>query len=173
MRITSILLICIVLSSCGNSTRTDPVTPAYFDLKGFFEQEALRLNKGNKTVIKTVSRNANKESGTVRVNWVTELALFTESDINKPAWKNSFKKISGPSKTEYTALENNLKTRCIAIIKISNRIKAIHIVNQTTNFLYTSIEKLDYYTDSAYSIKKQQTVKILGTNQYVVTGKLK
>lgn len=173
MRIIAILFICSGLFSCDNSNHTNRIRPAYFDLKGFFEQESLRLNRINTPVFKTISRNGDRESKKVRVNWTIELALFTESDINKPAWRNSYKKISGPGKTEYIALENKLRTRKIEITRSAKQITAICIINHTSNFLYSSTESLAYYPDSAYSIEKQQAVKILGTNQFTVTGKFK
>ncbi|HEY0670375.1 MAG TPA: hypothetical protein VGD22_19490 [Sphingobacteriaceae bacterium] len=174
MRILILLFICFTICACGDKSTTDKFTGGeYFDLKGFFEKESLRLNRLHIPVVKTVSRNHNSETKKVQVNWENELALFIESDINKPAWKNSYRKVSNGSSIEYTALEDNLKSRKIRIIRIADRVKSIHITNRTANLLYTSTEDLAYLPDSVYIIKKEQSVKMLGTNQYVITGRLR
>jgi hypothetical protein len=172
MRITGVLFVCLALFSCRHPTNKMEAFE-YFDLKGFFEKESLRLNSTNTSVLKTVSRNSIEETRKVTVNWINELSLFAESDINKPAWKKSYRKISNGEDVQYLALEDNLRTRRVRITRINNHVKSIHIINRTSNFLYNSSEDLVYYPDSVYIIEKQQQVKVLGTNHYLVTGKFR
>src|SRR5437868_4105224 len=63
----------------------------FFDLKAYFTSEVARLTKSDPLVAKTAVQN--KESETLRQhikNWDSELSLFVDADINKPAWANSY-----------------------------------------------------------------------------------
>jgi hypothetical protein len=171
MRILALIL-ALTCVACGNK-RTKALPDVYFNVQQYFEQEGLRLDKAGVSVLKTVSRNSTRETRRVKVNWTDELRLFAESDINKPAWRNSYKKMVSPGKIEYLATDDKLRTRRIEILQKDMRPIALHIVNRTSNFLYTSTEDLVYYPDSSYQIQKIQNVRFLGTNNYRVTGNLR
>lgn len=169
-----LIFLCLGLSSCTYPTASKSEDATYFDLKGFFEKESLRLNKMKQPIQKTVSRNGIQETKAVQTDWAKELSLFTESDINKSAWKNSYLKRTKKSGIiEYIALEDKLKTRRIEISKSGTRIKSIRILNRTSNFLYKSTETLAYFPDSIYVINKDQQVQLLGKNTYLITGRFK
>lgn len=143
----------------------------YFDLKGYLEKQELRL-KGA-LVDKTVSKNSDTERRQMKIrNWSSELSLFSASDINKPAWKDSYKKTTSANKIIYVALEPKLRTRSIEIIKQGNQVKSIVIINRSDNTLYSSAEHLEYFPDSLYRIEKKQNVILIGTNNYTVTGRI-
>jgi len=164
---------CFLFISC---TQPEPATVRrYFDLEGYFEQEIIRLEKQNSNVIKTVSRNGLAEKkDNISPNWITELSLFVESDINKPAWSDSYMIRSGKSSTTYTALESKLRTRSMLIRRNKGgNIKQIVLFNSTKNYLYSASEELHYIPDSLYSIKKKQDVILLGSNSYEISGSFK
>lgn len=162
-----------ILGSCkGVEEKT---STKYMDLKGFFEQETIRLTKANQKAEKTVTRNGVSETKKDFLpDWDVELSLFSESDINKPAWENSYKVYEDSTQTNYTALDNKLRTRSIRIRKNKSGIlNEISIVNRTTNNLYSSTEELTYIPDSLYRIIKKQEVILLGNNNYEISGILK
>lgn len=177
MRLTiaiSIISILLLSACAGDPGRKEKREIYFFDLRGFFEKEAERLNAANKTVPKMVSRNNVTEKKRVQLNWSRELELFTESDINKPAWKSSYRIRTGKDITEYIATDSNLKTRSVLIEKDGKgKIRHIQIINKTSNFLYTSTENLNYYPDSVYSIEKTQSVRLMGSNHYIISAPLK
>ena len=166
-----LLFAILILSSCSQSESSQD-TMAYADLKGFFETEIARLEKMNPEVYKTVARNKASETRSVGdINWKTELSLFSESDINKPAWKNSYKVLNQSGKTIYLASDSSLRTREISIDKDGDgKISKIKILNYTQNMLYTSTEQLTYIPDSLYQISKQQHVLLIGNNRYYIKG---
>ncbi len=125
-------------------------------------------------MLKTVSRNGEAETKTIKItNWPDELSVFSESDINKPSWKNSYKTSVSGDFTIYKALEPDLKTREIILKKQKNKIVYLMIFNQTTNKLFQTKEKLTFYPDSLYLIQRKMYVWFLGTNNYLIEGKLK
>lgn len=171
MIIRIFLMATIFLASCG-SDKHERSTNKYEDIKGLFASEAIRLNKLNPKIDKTVARNNAVESKKgITIDWKNELNLFSESDINKPAWKNSYKISGNANDISYTALDSNLRTRLIHLKKDSSgRLMHVFIVNKTHNYLYQSSEELSYIPDSIYKIVKKQNVILMGTNQYEITG---
>ena len=145
----------------------------YFDLEGFFNKEAERLKKTNNVVLKSVSHNKNREDKKVEIdNWETELELFKNSDINKPAWKSSYKQIKKTKLLIYSATDSSLKTREIKIrFSPTGKISGINIYNRIKTALYSSTEHLSYRPDSCYTVIKYQKVSILGENRYQVSVK--
>lgn len=161
------------LSSCKPEVRHDG-SQRYFDLKGYFSGEAQRLGKRHKAISKMVNYNNQPETKDIIIkNWQRELALFAESDINKPSWRDSYKQAISNDSIVYTAIDTNLNTRYIAIKLQAKKVSRVRIVNFTKNLLYQTKENLTYYPDSIYRIEKHQSVKILGANNYEITGKLK
>lgn len=164
----------ILISGCtlDNASKVKP--DYYFDLELFFKAEAKKLNKSNNIIHKTVTHNGITELKKLQIkNWEDELALFIQSDINKPAWEEAYQIDS--SKTDiitYKAIEDDLKTRLIEVKFKKGKPSQIKILNKSSNYLYQTKEMLAYYPDSLYSIKKEQKVTILGENNYQIEGKL-
>lgn len=171
MRYTFILAI-LILSACAGQ-KEEKAVKTYMDVKGFFDAEVSRLTSLNPEINKTVARNEASETRNMKnINWKTELSLFAESDINKPAWKDSYKIIKLSGKTVYLASDPGLRTREINITKDpEGRVRKITILNQVENMLYSSTEQLLYIPDSVYQISKQQHVAIIGDNRYFINGK--
>lgn len=146
----------------------------FFSLNTYFKQQARKLTKANFDVVKTVSRNGESETKTVKIeNWPGELSVFSESDINKPAWQRSYKTTVSGDYTIYKALEPDLKTREIMLKKTNNKLVFVMVYNVVVNKLFQTQEKLIYYPDSLYLIRIKQTVRFLGMNDYLIEGKLK
>jgi len=163
-------LLLFLLSSCfQNNKDNQPVTITYFDIKGFFEEEAVRLAQENPIVSKTIVKNSVKEEKLIKIkNWKQELDLFMESDINKPSWTSSYNIKENGDTTLYTALTPDLRTREIQIVKKGNHIHSLTIKNKVRNKLYESSENLFYFPDSIYRIDKSQDVKVIGINNYSI-----
>jgi hypothetical protein len=161
----------IILTGCKPDVKETGAALKYFDLQGYFNGEATRLNKLNRAVLKTVSHNGVVESKKVHIgNWTRELDLFIGSDINRPAWKDSYDVSNSDNILLYRAKDPDLTTREIMIKKENQHVKWIVIFNGTKNKLYQTIGKLTYYPDSLYAISKFQRVRFLGDNTYKVQG---
>ncbi len=165
------ILFLIFISSCSNPEEMKTKT-AFFDIKGFFETEVKRLTNKKSTVNKSVRQNEQSEiKKNLSVDWNNELALFIASDINKPAWKDSYT-ISGDSvHFSYVAIDTNLRTISVEIKKdLQGRPVFFKIKNMTRSRLYESSEELTYIPDSIYTINKNQSVRFLGKNTYQISG---
>lgn len=173
------LFICAIgtsgLLSCKPDVHVNSAEKRYFDLKKFINSDSARLNKLAPLVLKTAQHNSD-QAQTKRLkinNWGQELALFSASDINKPAWRDSYQISQQNDSVIYTALYPELVTRRMVITKKGQKIEKISIDNLTKNLLYQTQERLVYYPDSLYLIDKEQKVKLIGANRYKITGKIK
>jgi len=165
------LLLCLGYA-CKPEIKETGAELKFFDLKEYFSKEAGRLTKSKPTIYKSATHNNVTESKKLTVdNWPRELNSFTESDINKPAWRASYAADSTANAIVYTAKYPDLKTRRIEIKKDSGRVTGILIQNTIHNILYTTTEKLSYFPGDYYLIEKTQKVKIMGANSYQIKGK--
>lgn len=165
------LLFIIFISSCTIQEETKSKYD-FFDIKGFFEAEAKRLSDKKTLSNKIVTQNNQSEiKKGLSVDWNDELALFIASDLNKPAWINSYKRSEDDLIISYLAIDTNLRTRYVEIQKDKNgKVVFFKIKNITRNMLYESSEELSYIPDSSYIINKNQRVRFLGNNQYQIKG---
>jgi hypothetical protein len=169
--VTAIIILVMTAVSCKNDSSEAVGTAKFFDIKGYFRADSARLSKLNPSINKTVAHNNDTETQKMQIpNWGTELSLFSESDINKPAWRDSYKVQVSENNIIYLAKDSSLRTRRIIINKTGDRVKWILIINYTKNFLYESAEKLSYFPDSLYLIQKKQRVKLLGIDRYTISG---
>jgi hypothetical protein len=169
-------VILVSIQSCKGDIHAGSDTKQFFDLKKYFAAESVRLTKAKPLIDKIAVHNSIKEAKKVIVpNWNAELSLFSESDINKPAWKASYTASTSEGITTYTATDPDLKTRSIVIKKQQDKVKLILIYNSTKTTLFGkalswTTEELSYVPDSMYRIQKRQFARILGENKYFVKG---
>src|SRR3978361_57036 len=122
----AILMLVVGVSSCKNDGNSTSDTAKFFDIKGYFRADSARLSKLNPSINKTVAHNNDTETKKVQIsNWGTELSLFSESDINKLAWRDSYKVQVSENTIIYLAKDSSLRTRRIIINKTGDRVKWI------------------------------------------------
>ena len=169
--LVSVALLFSGLFACKPAVKETGASLKYFDLKGYFTKDTARLNKLYNQVDKTVTYKGATEHKKVKItDWGRELDLFIRSDINKPAWKNSYTVISNDEFLLYKAKDPDLQTQEMLIKLDKQQVKWILIYNRNHNLLYTTTEKLTYYPDSLYLISKMQKVRLMGTNLYKIKG---
>ena len=166
-----VIIFLVVLNSCKPDIKENGAALKYFDLKGFLTRDTAVLNRAYHQVDKTVIHNGVSERRNVKIyNWGQELNLFFQSDINKPAWKNSYTIINNDEFILYKAKYPELQTRELLVKLDKQKVKWILIYTRDQNFLYKTNSKLTYYPDSAYLIEKLQHVRLLGNNTYIING---
>ena len=160
--------------SCNNPAPS--AAGQFFDLKGYFTAEASRLHKLNPSINKKVVYNKSTQTTAVHIaDWQTELSVFSESDINKPAWRRSYTSSNAEGITTYAATDTNLRTRFVIVKKQGNKVRVILIFNEVKQklfgkWVYHTTEELSYVPDSMYSIHKRQYLRTQGLNNYYIKG---
>lgn len=169
--LTGVIWLLCLSYACKPQIKETGAQLKYFDIKEYFKDEALRLTKTGHVINKSVTHNGATESKKIKIaNWARELNLFTESDINKPAWSSSYTIDSTATNITYKAKYPELKTRYITICRENGEVSAIEIENDTHNILYSTTEKLTYLPNIFYQIEKTQKIKIMGGNSYRIKG---
>lgn len=164
----------LIPGGCGQSTPAgENTSAAFFSLEKYFAGEIRKLNADQPEIVKTVRKNGEEEQRTItEIDWAAELKTFSGADINKPAWLNSYSVDSSAGRLVYTALEDQLRVRSLEVrFSPENKVQAIIIQRKTGNYLYTSSERLEYYPDSLYSVKRHQDVRVLGAGEFQISGK--
>lgn len=167
------LILAGFLWGCGNSAPVPQATGRYFSLDGYFKSEMERLSSKQPMVEKTVEKNGTVERRSLaNLDWALELKVFRSSDINKPAWHNSYSIDSSETGLVYRAKEPDLRVRSVQItFGPGGAVTGILIRRSESNYLYTSGELLKYYPDSLYFIERHQEVRVLGPDEFRVSGR--
>lgn len=166
-------LVCFLLLLCLNACNTtnnkgegkDKNKTPFFDVKGFFEGQANTLTQKDIAIRKTATLNNEKEEQLLKdIDWASELSVFINSDINKPAWFQQYAKDStrqtNITTISYTALKPDLRTQSLNVTynNDSNEVTGISIQNKTDNIVYTQQEQLTYKVNKGYTIKTKQKI---------------
>ena len=161
-----------LLLSCGSPDQPKQETAGtYFDLKSYFNKEAQALNRRGPMVKKSVVVNDKAEEKQLKItDWVKELSVFMDADINKPAWKGEFQTINNANGTSYRSNNDQVPVKQVDIIKAGEKVKGVTILIHNSNYLYSSTDTLSYYPDSLYQIRKSQQIKLLSPKRYRITG---
>lgn len=164
----------LFITSCKKENQsTDSGT--YFSVRNFFTAEATRLAKLPILLNKTALSNQDSSNQRIeKVNWKKELTLFTESDINKPAWKQLFKIDSLRSadglKLSYRSIEASIPVKQILLTFKAGKLEKISAEKETNNFVFKSTEEWSYIPDSGYVLNVNQKVLWFFQNNYEVRG---
>lgn len=168
-----ILIFGIALVGCESAPQGGEAADQYFSLEQYFDREIKALNSRQPAVSKTVRKNSEREQRNLStLDWETELKTFRNADINKPAWRDSYSIDSAGGALTYKALEEDLRVRSLQVhFTPDGQVSAITIERKASNYLYASSERLEYYPDSLYSIERHQEVRLLGTDEFQVSGR--
>lgn len=180
---SALVWIMIVLVACSEIAPPTPSNPAinkYFSLKQFFDTEIQSLQSQQIVLHKFATLNGETEKKALsEIDWKTEFTPFINSDINKPAWKDSYRIDStasqfGELKIVYTANNPDLRTQEIVVTFEKDAItpKEIRITNQTQNPIYDTTEKLQYVVGKTYLIENQQKVMWMESDNFKIEGEL-
>lgn len=171
MKITSICILLLILTSCVQEEQNKVQFETYFNLKSYFEKEANRLNKLHLQVDKSVSINGETEHKQVQINdFKNELSIFIDADINKASWRDAFTVKKAEGLELYTTKNEKIPVKKVEIRYQNNKLKSIQILVSTVNILYRSSDTLTYFPDSLYEIKKTQKIKLLKEKKYRING---
>ncbi len=171
MRILAVLLCFVLFASCNQKEQERSKVNRYFDLAGYFKNEASRLTKNNIPIFKTVRINSKSEQKKLTIkDWEKEFSSFIDSDINKSSWKGSFIVTNQNNVKTYISNDEKIAVNKIEIREREGKVTAVKIFIHNNNDLYVSKDSLSYFPDSLYEIKKVQKIKLMEEKRYQVIG---
>lgn len=143
----------------------------FFDVSNFFHQQiqllTTRHNENKDWLIhKTIQHNNKSESHEIRINnWYKELALFQQTNINKPTLIDAYRidtlrdnATHAILRISYIALKNDITTQAIDIQYKNQQPYSISIINKSQNTVYTSEQYLEYIADKGYKVVQKQRI---------------
>jgi hypothetical protein len=137
-------------------------TSPYFDLAGYITAETERLSASKPTVEKTITLNGIIESQQLKtINFESDLRLFREADINKPAWLDKYtteeQALSADhSITTYVAQDSSLIVRELMVEKDQGVPIKIEIIRHTGTLLSDGRHRLTYEPATGYRVVTTQ-----------------
>ena len=144
-----------------------------FDNEKYFTDEALRLSALSHTIKKTSVLNGQSETREVTIaDWKKELDPFIRCNINKPAFRNSYKVDTVAdginNRIRFSAVEPHLAVRNVEIFLSGNRITRLQFATGDSNELYSTVRMLTYLPDSGYSVQGRQDMTMGRKSDYIV-----
>jgi hypothetical protein len=135
--------IIFLLTGCDSPQERQSRVMNYYDLKGFIETQVSTLNREKPEVTKIMKVSGKEETRSSKdVDWKKELELFSQADINKPAYSKSYIVEKPDSATVIYTLkkEETLPVRYVKIMldKKSGNPISIQVLLRAENKLYQS-----------------------------------
>ncbi len=172
-----------ILFGCGQTDTSKPVVGLkWFDLKQFVNHANTILPK-NAPFEKTLWVKGASETKKVSIaDWTTELAVFAQSDINRPAWRDKYQvdTVHSNATTDtaiahqirHVAKDKALRTRYLSV-SMSQKWEplAIEILNEQNNFFSHSQQHLTWDLRAGYSITAQQKMLFMGATETTLSGR--
>ena len=169
------ILVLSLLYSCNLNTSSSSSTQAedlyFFDLAGFFKQEIQQLNNTGVKAKKEVLYNDKQDVlQNQKLDYEKELAVFVHSDINKLSWREKYQADTLKEGNEirsitYKALDEQLKTRKIAIAFDQNQVSQIAIQNRLKSIMASTWQNLEYVPGKGYQVHGTQQMRLAGKDK--------
>ena len=136
-KVFGLLIFCALLSACDSEIK-EGKTKRYFDLKGLIESQIKTLNTQKPFVQKTIVMSDKSESQLVKtVDWAKELELFIQTDLNKPAFIQSYQVDSSSVSVKYTLKDTEkLPVKYLVISRVGENGILIEALVGNENYLY-------------------------------------
>lgn len=173
-------------TSCNGTVERDK--QEYFDMEGLVSQQIRLLNSLDPYLIKKASINGVEEEKNRKLDsaeWVSELSIFMETDINKPKLMGNYNKEELEKDNQkvilYTAKDPaEVQVEFLKIIYQNERLNSIESFFTEKNILYVTRRKLEMTFSqnqgepilSDYRITGQQKMILKDTINYKIDSKI-
>lgn len=163
--------------------------PAYFDLKGFLDEQRRDLESAAPSVTKTVKTDgaAPEIKHLARVNWERELGFFYEADLNKPALRGAYRAATAPlpgggQRVTYTRKAGERGAVRWLAVETGKQGTVTRVIAEQDeqNALFSSTRALALHCDPApahnrllsYAIEGRQKLVFFDATTYAVKGEV-
>ncbi len=174
--ILSLFIIILIFSCNGKTENSTSEVKTYFDLKEYFVQQAKTLQANTAYLQKKITKDGKVEQKIFnQVDWQKELKPFSDCDINKPAWINSYLMDTVFSNyntiLKYSARETSLPIQQLIVVFENDKLRQLTINKQSANSYYTAKNDYVFVPDSGFTITGSQEVMLAQKTNYSITAK--
>ncbi len=159
MRKVILYSLAILLSACTSEVQKND-TAQHYSISINKQVEQFKKTFQSNVITKIVLQEGIIEQKKINAEQLLkDINSFKEFDINKPAWKNSYRIIQSLNYTRFESLENKLTLKHIDVYGSLNNPDKIAIYFQNNNNLYYSSKYIQWDLKKSYSIFSIQDVK--------------
>lgn len=162
----------MLVLGCGNKEKnsTEKIKYYPFSLNDILDKEIEgNLNSADSAVKWLTYNNGKIEHKTIGIaSVISDLKTFSEFDLNKPAWQNSFIENKSNNKTRFISKDSHLSIQYIEITGTLNEPQHVRIYFRNTNNLYESVKIIEWEIGKYYSIYSKQDVKGMEADELFV-----
>ena len=151
-------LLALLLPACAPSEKAGDLR--FFDLAGFARREQLRLSALG-PVEKSVNLDGKEERRILkRPDWKAEMDLLAGADINKPAWKDSYRadtlrnEDGSPSMLDYRSVDPKLRVQRLEIFLGEDGVDSVSARMLVSNPLHDTEERISYGSAGRYDYSR-------------------
>lgn len=185
-RFFGLLVLSGLVMNCDNSAQQAKQPDVYYDVASFVKGQIELLNKVKPTVSKVLDIKGEQQTqNTAAVNWSRELELFTQADINKPAFRSSYL-VSRPDSLTYRYTlkpgeKLTVQSLSVQLDSGTHQPRKIEAVLTTTNPLYHSERRILLESGPGlgkrwqvrhYRMNGFQQLTFFGKNDFSVEGRI-
>ena len=151
-------LLVLLLPACSPAEEAGDLR--FFDLAGFARREQVRLSAIG-PVEKTVTLDGKEEKRFLeRLDWKAEMDLLAGADINKPAWKDSYRAdtlrdaAGTPILLAYESLDPKLRVQRLEIFLREGSVDSVGARMLVSNPLHDTEERISYGSAGRYDYSR-------------------
>lgn len=178
IRLIPTLFFFFILCSCGELAKTEQEKMPYFDLKGFVQLEAEKLDGTEVILISRVQGEENREEKILTENqWLEQFDTFIQADINKPSLYLSYDtKVKNNILIHSLFEDSNEKVKEIKITYIDDKVISATLKSSEENLFYSTTTFAELYINNAtqkvdhYSIETTQKIWFLKPSNIKIIG---
>lgn len=142
-----LLLFSLMVLGCNASDQRN-TEKWFFDLNAFADKERIRLGDGVSVDKKITLDGVHEAQHFDDYTWTAELAMLSEWDINRPAWKDFYTAdttLSGYSSLYvYQSTKEHLQVQKLVIRTTQGEVDSIFINTRVKNPLHTTTAEFEY-----------------------------
>ncbi|MCO6477553.1 MAG: hypothetical protein J5I94_13060 [Phaeodactylibacter sp.] len=161
-------LLALACSSCsgGEGKVGVRIPDAFFDLKGYMENEIRRLSEKQPEVRKRIAIDGRAEEKTLdSLDYKKELDIFSRSGINKVAWLDKYQvdstfRAGQLRQVAYTSKDKSLKTHLLEVQFSDGEVSQIHVQNRTESIVADVGQEMWYYPGEGYKLVSRQSTAL-------------
>ncbi|MCE7043697.1 hypothetical protein [Dyadobacter sp. CY312] len=171
-----LFLAVFLILSCDSKVEDDQNNEKiFYDLAGFVNQQVSELNKLKPAVTKmTIMGVESNQIETSDINWQKELELFSQADINKPAFRQSYS-VSRPDSSTFLYVSkegDRLPIRRLQIVVDStNAPLVVEAFIKSDNKLYTSEKSISMRCSNVGNMLMIKSYRVEGFQKLVMMDK--
>lgn len=174
---SGIFFLFILFEACTD-VKVIPQEKIYFSISSYIDQLSLKLDSNHVALQKSALLNGETDTSLLKqVNWIKELSIFKEGEINKSAYKGKFEVDSnviskGEKEVTYRTSDKDIRAKLLQVrYKEDNSIAFIKIRLTSKNTLYESIQELELYPESGFSVEGYQSIIQFREDTFYLKGK--